>query len=150
MPHENVVGPGNVARLRLLWNVPTGLDVDSDMRGSPVVANGLVYVLAWDCEGGHLLALDAATEVRRSTQPSRAEYWCGATPAVAQGRVVAPAQSRMMAFDARTGAVRWRSEDTAPDCPFGMTPTVMDGKLFSATFAEPRLEARNAVSGRLL
>ncbi|WP_084150652.1 outer membrane protein assembly factor BamB family protein [Azohydromonas australica] len=146
VPHENVLGPDNVARLRLLWNVPSGLTFDT---GSPVVADGMVYILTSDlAQRGLLLALDAATGARRWTQPLRSPTVCETTPAVAQGRVYAPSLGRMTAFDARTGAVRWRAGTSF--CATAMTPTLADGKLFTTTPDGPNLEARDPASGRLL
>jgi outer membrane protein assembly factor BamB len=147
-PHENVLGPDNVAQLQLLWDIPTGLYVDGALQGSPVVANGLVYILTSDYEQGRLLALDAATGTRRWSQPIGYSHGCGATPAVAQGRVYAPASGRMAAFDPRTGAVRWRVGESF--CAMPSTPTVVDGKLFTATHGGPNLDARDATSGKLL
>jgi outer membrane protein assembly factor BamB len=67
---------------------------------------------------------------------------------VAQGRVYAPSLDRMTAFDARTGAVRWRAGSSM--CASGKTPTLVDGKLFTLTPKELNLEARDPASGRLL
>jgi outer membrane protein assembly factor BamB len=148
-PHENVLGPDNVAQLRLLWNVPSGLHIEFAIQGSPVVANGLVYFLTSDNEQGQLLVLDARTGARRWTKPLGARPWCGATPAVAQGRVYAPVAGRMAAYDARTGALRWRAGSSA--CAAPMTPTVGGTKLFTTTPASPNyVQARDTASGRLL
>jgi outer membrane protein assembly factor BamB len=148
-PHENVLGPDNVAQLRLLWDVPAGLQIDLAMQGSPVLANGLVYLLTSSAVQGRLLALDAATGVQRWSQPiGYSPAGCGTTPAVVQGRVYAPASRRMAAFDARTGAVRWRVGEAF--CSTSATPTVLNGKLFTTTFSGPNVEARDAASGRLL
>jgi glucose dehydrogenase len=147
-PHENVLGPHNVAQMKLLWIEPTGLFVNSAIQGSPVVADGLVYILTSDYKQGRLLALDAATGRRRWTKPLGSSYWCGPTPAVAGGRVYAPVAGRMTAYDARTGTLRWRA-GTA-DCSAPMTPAVVGGKLFTTTTSGPRVEARDPASGKLL
>lgn len=148
VPHENVLGPDNVSQLRLLWNVPSGLHVDSAIQGSPVVANGLVFILASDHKQGRLLALDAATGARRWTKPLGPSYWCGTTPAVAQGRVYAPVAGLMTAYDARSGTLRWRAGES--DCSVPATPTLAGGKLFTIAASGPYLQARDAASGKLL
>lgn len=148
-PHENVLGPDNVVQMRLLWDVPAGLQIDLAMQGSPVLANGLVYLLTSSTVQGRLLALDATTGAQRWSQPiGYSPAGCGATPAVVQGRVYAPASRRMAAFDARTGAVRWRVGEAL--CSASATPTVVNGKLFTTTFGGSNVEARDATSGKLL
>ena len=147
VPHENVLGPDNVAQLRMLWDVPSGSYVHLAIHGSPVLSNGLVYILTSSVVQGRLLALDAATGAQRWSQPIGYSSGCGATPAVVQGLVYAPASRRMAAFDARTGAVRWRAGDAW--CSASATPTVLKGKLFTTT-SGPNVEARDARSGKLL
>lgn len=148
-PHENVLGPDNVAQLKLLWSVPTGVYVDLALQGSPVVAGGLVYVLTSAYKQGRLLALDAATGTQRWAQPIGVSLGCSATPSVARGRVYAPASGRLVAYDARSGAVQWR-EGEYVICGPTSTPTVMAGRVFTTTTGLPVLQARDAVSGKLL
>lgn len=151
-PHENVLGPDNVAQLRLLWSVQAGVHVDDAMQGSLVVSDGLVYLIASSATQGRLLALDAATGARRwskSLGPSYPSHWCGATPAAAQGLVYAPAWGRMVAYNARSGTVRWRAGNSF--CGAGATPTVVNGKLFTNAYGGyGNVEGRDATSGTLL
>lgn len=148
-PHENLLSADNVAQLKLLWSVPTGLYVNLALQGSPVVANGVVYMLTSSYEQGRLLALDAATGAQRWAQPIGSSYGCGATPTVAQGRVYAPGSGRLVAYDARSGAVQWRVGKFVICGPIS-TPTIVDGKMFTVTNGSPVLEARDADSGRTL
>ncbi|WP_407655805.1 PQQ-binding-like beta-propeller repeat protein [Azohydromonas lata] len=93
-PHEQRLGPDNVARLRLLWGVPTGDPADPPLRGAPVLADGLVYVLTSSLKQGRLLALNAATGAQSWSRFTGFSAYCDASPAVAQGRVYAPASRR--------------------------------------------------------
>lgn len=152
VPHENVLGPANVSQMRLLWSAPTGLNAEFAMQSSPVVSDGLVYAISLEHDQGRLMALDTASGALRWSQPIGDTRGCGATPAVAYGRVYAPSFDRTAAYDARTGTLRWRLDSPGGSaCDFGRTPTASNGRIFLITgSANTAVEARDAASGRLL
>src|SRR5437867_3875286 len=88
-PHENVIGPSNVAGLRTAWTAATGNSINAS---SPAVAGGVVYVGSLD---GKLYAFSASGSTNCSGTPKTCTpLWTGATgnfvvssPAVASGVV---------------------------------------------------------------
>ncbi len=85
-PDEHILSPSNVSHLVLDWTAITG----DSTASSPVVANGVVYVVS---RSGELYALDAATGKVLWQQSGSGGY----SPAVANG-VIYVASDKVYAF----------------------------------------------------
>jgi len=119
------VGPGRSIYARkastgeIIWQYTTG----GYVFGSPAVANGVVYVTAFD---GYIYALDAGTG---------ALQWKFATgdqvlssPAVANGVVYFGSEDNTVyALDAQTGALLWKY---ITGSPITSSPAVVNGMLY--------------------
>jgi outer membrane protein assembly factor BamB len=137
-PYENVLNTSNVHALTLAWSFTTGGAVE----GSPVVANGILYVGSHD---DNLYALDADTGAVVWTFPSTGEV---GTPAVVDGVVYVVTGfpfPNLYAIDAATGAVLWQTDVSGgfQDAP----PVVVDGVVYVASHL---LYAVDAATGTVL
>jgi outer membrane protein assembly factor BamB len=149
-PHETVLNPANVSQIELLWSRSTGPQQPYSLKPSPVVADGLVYVVKSHPRYGSLMALDAASGAVRWSQPIGSTDLCGATPAVADGQVTLPLLDRIAAYDAAGGNLRWRS-GRSRGCESSSTPAAVNGKVFAVTVGSSNfLESRNARTGAVL
>ncbi len=112
----------------------------------PIVANGIVYVGAWDVEGQvwKLMALNAQTgDVIWQSSAASSPVSFGA------GRIYAAVGVGLRAFDAATGALLWSSPFGGPSTP----PTFWGSRVFASVLhpgAIPYLEAFDAADGHLL
>lgn len=117
-PHAD--GPSQEPQLE--WFYETG----DDVWGSPVVADGTVYVGSYD---HHLYAI--STETGEKIWGFRADDRIDGTPAVVDDTVYFGSFDRSVyALDARTGEKRW---EQPTDGLVRSSPTVVDGTLFIGT-----------------
>jgi polyvinyl alcohol dehydrogenase (cytochrome) len=118
---EDTIGADNVADLAPAWELADAKGV----TGTPVVADGVVYIGDWT---GTVHALDAATgEEQWATQV--ASYYIGGSVAVDDDRVYVGAfDARMVALDRSTGEKLWETPigDHAQAVIFG-SPVEVDG-----------------------
>lgn len=139
---ETVLSPSTVGGLRQQW-VTT---VAGSVFSSPAIADGRVYVGGLD---GRLHALDAATGEQLWAKPDSAldGDWIDASPAVGDGIVYVginrPA-SEIWAFDAVTGATRWRIGASVSNIVG--SPTLAGSVLYAAT-TEDQVLALDAATG---
>jgi outer membrane protein assembly factor BamB len=140
-------GPAGPALAGLRWT----FDAHGPVRGSPVLASGLVLFGGGD---GNLYALDPATGRERWRAPLGGAV--ASTPAVAEGLVVATARDRIVsAVDLATGRPRWRFE-AGKEKPFEWewdfwlsSPTIAGGTVFVGA-GDGNLYALDLSSGRRL
>lgn len=120
-PDETTLGPDNVDRLRPVWS--TG-DVDG-VSGTPIVADGTVYVGDWT---SHVRALDAATGEELWSHDLDA-YYVGGSVAVTDDRVfVGTFDGRIVALDRGTGEQDWEADlDEHPQSVVFGSPVAVEG-----------------------
>jgi len=129
------IDAGNVKRLLPVAIIQTG--VANSFEATPIVVNGVLYI---STPGDHVQAYDATYgRLLWSYSPtlSYRNLCCGPQSrgvAVAYGKVfVAQLDAAVVALDARTGAVLWKSDDAAtlPNDPtfysYTLAPQVYDG-----------------------
>jgi outer membrane protein assembly factor BamB len=131
-PAETTISPGNVGQLRLAWSAPIG----SDLRCTPVEANGVVYdtvgnggntpmtAYAYDLASG---GLRWKTTYQSATTTASA---CIGGPAFGGGLLfVTDYYGFLGALDANTGAMKWSTQ-----LGFGIwgAPTYANGVLYVA------------------
>ncbi len=134
-PYENVLGPANVANLKVSWFLNAGTN-----RATPVVVGGVAYIAA-----GNMDALNAAT----GTQIWSAAIGADTSPAVVGGVVyVGSYDKNLYALNAQTGAILWK----APITHGPNTPTVVNGIVYvgSGASAGGQVFALNAQTGASL
>lgn len=102
--------PGATAYGGLRWRFQT----DGPVRSSPAVTTTTVYVGSND---GHLYAIDRQSGALRWKTAALGQL--SASPAVAGGVVVISTPTDTRAFDARSGAPRWRVAWVDPSLPLG-------------------------------
>lgn len=154
------INPGNVAKLRPLWQFATADAVSA----SPTVANGVLYVGAWD---GFFYALDAGSGeliwkfqvdcdnvivpvpphcLPPGQNPPPRFFSLGglitSTAAVVNGRVYFAAGKTVYSLNARDGSLRWKrvicGDPEEPNCASDLSdptqifssPAVFEGLLF--------------------
>ena len=112
------ITPANVGRLGLLWAVPIG-EGGGNQEATPLFWDGVLYgitnwsiVFAVDARTGkELWRYDPGIDRAFTTPGANRGVCCGVVNrgvALHDGKVLAPAlDGRMIALDARTGAVRW-------------------------------------------
>ena len=115
------------------------IEVDSGVRSSPVIADGIVYI------GGQsrLLAMDADT----GEQVWEQEFGGPAhgVPALADGTLyLGTLNKRVVALDARTGRELWEFQ---ADAPFPGTVSVQDGIVYAGSRGG-RVHAIDAATGQ--
>jgi outer membrane protein assembly factor BamB len=125
----------NASTLTEAWRYTTG----GWVSGTPVVANGVVYVGSWD---GHMYALresdgsvlwsyDAGTFTDNRCTPT--SMGIDSTAAVADGKVYfATSDAKLYALDAATGNLVWQKQvaDPAQAYHFYASPVVFDNKIY--------------------
>ncbi len=143
-PNETLLSPASVGNLALDWKFTTGASI----YDAPLVANGNVYLGAWD---NYVYALNA------NTGQMIWKYYVGNgtgvqyTPAVANGTVfVGDSFGTIFALKATTGALLWKYQIDA----FGINAavTVANGLVYvgNGFAADNSLYALNANTGALV
>ena len=112
-PYENILNPGTVGSLGLLWSYTTGGAVPF----SPAVAHGVVYAGSDD---GNLYALNASTGAKLWS------YGASASPAVWNGEVYLP----IFALNDSTGALLWTYSGGLGDVG-GSPLTIANGVIYA-------------------
>ncbi len=140
-PDEHRLGPLNVSRLAPRWVLTT----DGNVTATPAVVDGVVYVPDY---GGSLWAIEAATgkvvwkhaisqysgitgDVSRTTPA----YWKGLL-VIGEGvqTVESDKGALMLAVDAHTGSLRWRTKvDVASGAIITSSPVVDQGVVYVGT-----------------
>lgn len=99
------ITPANVSRLTLAWAFQTNLS--QPIKSTPIVVNGVVYLSAPD----NVWAIDARSgrQIWRYTHPANAGFKIGHRGVAVSGDLVyvTTPDARLLALDARSGAVRW-------------------------------------------
>lgn len=139
---ETALSATNVGGLRQQWVT----NVAGSVFSSPAIVDGRAYVGGLD---GRLHALDAATGQRLWAKPDSALTgdWTFTSPAVADGVVylgINRPAAEVWAFDAVTGATRWRTGASVSN--INGSPTVADGRVYVAT-TEDQVLALDAATG---
>jgi PQQ-dependent dehydrogenase (methanol/ethanol family) len=132
------INRSNVARLRPAWIFQT--EVRESMETSPIVVNGVMYVTT---SFSHVYALDARTgqelwHYKHKLGPITT-YCCGPNNrgvAAYEDKVyLATLDSKLVALNAKTGAVAWQSDIADPELGYSetMAPTAVKGKILVGT-----------------
>lgn len=139
-PNETVLNVSNVGGLGRQWGYPIGRT-----DGSPVVANGVVYVGA---DNGKWYALNAGSgALLWSYQTASGTCCTGPSPAIANGVVYFGSQDGLVyALNASTGAKLWSYQTGALIEP---PPTIVNGVVYIGS-TDGNLYALNAGTGALL
>jgi alcohol dehydrogenase (cytochrome c)/quinohemoprotein ethanol dehydrogenase len=132
----NKINDRNAGRLGLAWSYD--LDTARGQEATPIVVDGVMYVAtAWS----KVKALDAATgaliwaydpKVDASWAPKACCDVVNRGVAVWKGKVfIGALDGRLIALDAKTGAVAWSTQTTDPSKPQTITgaPRVIKGKV---------------------
>jgi alcohol dehydrogenase (cytochrome c) len=132
------INTSNVARLKPAFIFQT--EVVESMETAPVVVDGVMYITT---SYNHLYALDAATGNEfwhyKHKQGPVTTFCCGPNNrgvAVMNDRVfMATLDSKLMAFDAKTGKVLWATQIADPEAGYSetMAPVAVDGKVLIGT-----------------
>jgi alcohol dehydrogenase (cytochrome c) len=128
----------NVHRLRPAWIFQT--EVRESMETSPIVVNGIMYVTT---SFSHVYALDARTgqelwHYKHKLGPITT-YCCGpnnrGVAAYGDNVYLATLDSKLVALNAKTGAVVWQSDIADPELGYSetMAPTAVKGKILVGT-----------------
>jgi PQQ-dependent dehydrogenase (methanol/ethanol family) len=132
------INRANVNKLRPAWIFQT--DVIDTMETSPIVVNGIMYVTtAFD----HLFALNARTgeeiwSYRHKMGPITT-YCCGpnnrGVAVYGDNVYLATLDAKLVALDAKTGAVKWSKEVADPEKGYSetMAPTAVNGLILLGT-----------------
>jgi len=132
------INRSNVTRLRPAWIFQT--EVRESMETSPIVVNGIMYVTT---SFSHVYALDARTgqelwHYKHKLGPITT-YCCGPNNrgvAAYEDKVyLATLDSKLVALNAKTGAVVWQSDIADPELGYSetMAPTAVKGKILVGT-----------------
>jgi alcohol dehydrogenase (cytochrome c) len=150
----------NVHRLRPAWIFQT--EVRESMETSPIVVNGVMYVTT---SFSHVYALDARTgqelwHYKHKLGPITT-YCCGpnnrGVAAYGDNVYLATLDSKLVALNAKTGAVVWQVTIADPELGYSetMAPTAVNGKILVGTNGGEYgirgfLKAYDAKDGKLL
>jgi alcohol dehydrogenase (cytochrome c) len=128
----------NVHRLRPAWIFQT--EVRESMETSPIVINGIMYVTT---SFSHVYALDARTGQELWHYKHRlgpiTTYCCGpnnrGVAAYGDNVYLATLDSKLVALNAKTGAVVWQQTIADPELGYSetMAPTAVKGKILVGT-----------------
>jgi len=128
----------NVHRLRPAWIFQT--EVRESMETSPIVINGIMYVTT---SFSHVYALDARTGQELWHYKHRlgpiTTYCCGpnnrGVAAYGDNVYLATLDSKLVALNAKTGAVVWQETIADPELGYSetMAPTAVRGKILIGT-----------------
>jgi PQQ-dependent dehydrogenase (methanol/ethanol family) len=132
------INRSNVAKLRPAWIFQT--EVRESMETSPIVVNGTMFVTT---SFSHVYALNARTgEELWHFKPQLGPittYCCGpnnrGVAAYDDMVYVATLDSKLVALDAKTGAVKWQTNIADPELGYSetMAPTAVKGKVLIGT-----------------
>ncbi|HEU4385259.1 MAG TPA: PQQ-binding-like beta-propeller repeat protein, partial [Anaeromyxobacteraceae bacterium] len=134
----NKINTGNVKKLRPAFVVQT--EVLESMETAPIVVNGVMYLTT---SYSHVYAVDAATgkefwHYKHKMGPVTT-FCCGPNNrgvAVSGGRLfLGTLDAKLVALDAKTGAVVWSKEIADPEKGYSetMAPTVFENKVLIGT-----------------
>jgi alcohol dehydrogenase (cytochrome c) len=102
------ITPANVKQLTLAWAFQTNLT--QSIKSTPILANGVIYLSAPD----NVWAIDARSgrQLWRYTHPANEGFKIGHRGVAVLGDLVyvTTPDARLVALEARTGAVRWNVE----------------------------------------
>jgi PQQ-dependent dehydrogenase (methanol/ethanol family) len=132
------INTSNVAKLRPAWIFQT--EVKESMETTPIVINGTMYITT---SFNHVYALDARTgeqlwHYKHNLGPITI-YCCGpnnrGVAAYGDNVYMATLDSKLVALNAKTGAVVWQSEIADPELGYSetMAPTAVNGKILIGT-----------------
>jgi alcohol dehydrogenase (cytochrome c) len=132
------INRNNVNHLRPAWIFQT--EVRESMETSPIVVNGIMYVTT---SFSHVYALDARTgqelwHYKHKLGPITT-YCCGpnnrGVAAYGDNVYLATLDSKLVALNAKTGAVVWQSDIADPELGYSetMAPTAVKGKILVGT-----------------
>jgi alcohol dehydrogenase (cytochrome c) len=132
------INTANVARLHPAWIFQT--EVKESLETSPLIVNGVMYVTT---SFSHVYALNARTgeelwHYKHKLGPVTT-YCCGPNNrgVAAYGDMVylATLDSKLVALDAKTGAVAWQTDVADPELGYSetMAPTAVNGKILLGT-----------------
>jgi PQQ-dependent dehydrogenase (methanol/ethanol family) len=132
------INRNNVNRLRPAWIFQT--EVRESTETSPIVVNGIMYVTT---SFSHVYALDARTgqelwHYKHKLGPITT-YCCGpnnrGVAAYGDNVYLATLDSKLVALNAKTGAVVWQSDIADPELGYSetMAPTAVKGKILIGT-----------------
>ena len=129
---------GNVSKLRPAWVFQT--DVIESLETSPIVVNGIMYVTT---SFDHVYALNAATgeEIWHYQQKLGpiTTYCCGpnnrGVAVWGDAVYLATLDAKLVALDAKTGAVKWEKQIADPEKGYSetMAPTAVAGMILIGT-----------------
>ena len=154
------INAGNVRRLTPAFVFQT--EVVESMETAPIVIDGVMYLTT---SFNHIYAIDAATGQQfwhyKHKMGPVTTFCCGPNNrgvAISGGRVfMGTLDARLVALDARTGAVLWNVEIADPEKGYSetMAPTVIDNKVLIGTNGGEYgirgfVKAFDAASGKLL
>src|SRR5262245_60222610 len=132
------INASNVAKLRPAWIFQT--EVKESMETTPIVINGIMYITT---SFNHVYALDARTgeqiwHYKHNLGPITI-YCCGpnnrGVAAYGDNVYMATLDSKLVALNAKTGAVVWQTEIADPELGYSetMAPTAVNGKILIGT-----------------
>jgi alcohol dehydrogenase (cytochrome c) len=132
------INVSNVSKLRPAWIFQT--EVKESMETTPIVINGIMYITT---SFNHVHALDARTgeqiwHYKHKLGPITV-YCCGpnnrGVAAYGDNIYMGTLDSKLVALNAKTGAVVWQSDIADPELGYSetMAPTVVNGKILIGT-----------------
>jgi alcohol dehydrogenase (cytochrome c) len=132
------INVSNVAKLRPAWIFQT--EVKESMETTPIVINGIMYITT---SFNHVYALDARTgeqiwHYKHKLGPITV-YCCGpnnrGVAAYGDNIYMGTLDSKLVALNAKTGAVVWQSDIADPELGYSetMAPTAVNGKILIGT-----------------
>ena len=132
------INTSNVAKLRPAWIFQT--EVKESMETTPIVINGIMYITT---SFNHVHALDARTgeqlwHYKHNLGPITV-YCCGpnnrGVAAYGDNIYMGTLDSKLVALNAKTGAVVWQSDIADPELGYSetMAPTAVNGKILIGT-----------------
>jgi len=132
------INTGNVKGLKPAFVVQT--EILESMETAPIVVDGVMYLTT---SYNHIYAVDAASgkefwHYKHKMGPV-STFCCGPNNrgvAISGGRVfMGTLDARLIAFDAKTGAVLWNIQIADPEKGYSetMAPTIVDGKVLIGT-----------------
>lgn len=132
------INKSNVSKLRPAWIFQT--EVKEGLETTPIVVDGVMYVTT---AFNHVYALNAKTgeeywHYKHKVEPITTNCCGPANRGVATYRdkvYMGTLDSKLVALDAKSGSLRWRTDIAEPELGYGetMAPTAVDGKILIGT-----------------